>query len=363
MKMQIKNEFLVQPFLVLFLVHGMQYGVGVLSFQRDLANIVGHDAWISILVTGIIIHILIWMMYSMLNKDKGDLISIHQQTFGKWLGNLLSILFILFLLSQTITVLRSYIEIVQVWMFPSLKTWPFALIMLFAVYYVVSSGFRVVAGVCFLAVIFPSYLILTFFVPIGFSNFRNLLPVFDHSLVEMAQSIKGTALAFSGFELLLFYYPFIKQPECSQKWAHFGNLITTSLYLLIMVVTLAFFEPEYLKTVIWPTLMMWKIIELPFVERFEIIGVTSWAVVMIPIICLMFWAASRGIKEMYKVKQRKSLIILLLICFIMNGFLSEREMIQQYNEWQTEFGFYLIFLYIPVLFVCYQIRYKVRKKG
>ncbi|MCM3567131.1 spore germination protein [Neobacillus mesonae] len=334
----------------------------MLSFQRQLAKTAGQDAWMAVVLSGMIIHLMIWMIYSMLNKDKGDLISIHQQTFGKWPGNLLSTIYILFMLLQTITVLRAYIEIVQVWMFPVLKTWPLALVLLLIVYYVVSSGFRVVTGVCFLAVVVPSYLILTFFVPIEFSNFRNLLPVFDHSVTQMALSVKTASLSFSGFELLLFYYPFIKQPEKSQKWAHLGNLLTTLLYLLVVVVTLAFFDQEYLKRVIWPTLMMWKIIELPFVERFEIIGVTSWAIVMMPIICLMVWSASRGIKKMYKIKQRKSLVFLLFICFVICSLLSEREIIQQFNSWITNIGFF-IFLYIPFLFVCYHIRFKLKGKG
>ncbi|GHH97985.1 GerAB/ArcD/ProY family transporter [Neobacillus kokaensis] len=363
MSIQIKDEFRVSPFLVLFLVHGTQYGIGVLSFQRDVASIVGHDAWISVIITGVILHLLIWMMYSMLNKDKGDLITINQHTFGKWIGNLLSIFIIIFILSHTITVLRSYIEIVQVWMFPLLKTWPFALVILLAVYYIVTSGFRVVTGVSFLSVVLPFYLVFTFFVPIEFSNFRNLLPVFDHSFVEMARSIKTTALSFSGIEHILFFYPFIQKPESSQKWAHYGNLLTTSLYLLIMVVTLVFFEHEYLNSVIWPTLMLWKIIELPIVERFEIIGVTSWAVVMIPIICVMFWSASRGIKEIFKVKQKKALVLLLFICFMISCFLTEREMIQQFNKWQSEVSFFILLIYIPILFVCYHIRYKLRRKG
>ncbi|MBU8919015.1 GerAB/ArcD/ProY family transporter [Neobacillus sp. 114] len=362
MKTEIKPEFLVSPFLVSFLVHGTQYGVGVLSFQRELAEFVGHDAWISIIITGFIIHILIWMIYTMLNNDKGDLFTIHQRTFGKWIGNLFSLLFILYVLTMAITVLRSYIEIVQVWMFPLLKTWPFALVLLLIVYYVVTSGFRAVTGICFLAVVFPAYLILTFFVPIEFSNFRNLLPIFDHSIYDMAKSIKGASLSFSGFEYLLFYYPFIKNPASSQKYAHYGNLFTTLLYLLIMIVTLAFFDQEYLKIVIWPTLMMWKIIKLPFVERFEIIGVTTWAVVMMPIICLMFWSASRGIKKLFKVKQKKALVVLLFICFTISCFLTERETIQQYNQWASEIGFYILFCYLPVLFVCYHIRFKMRKK-
>lgn len=362
MKTAIKDQFLVSPFLVFFLVHGMQYGVGPLSFQRDIAKYVGHDAWIPILLSGIIVNLLIWMMYMMLNKDKGDLMTIHQRTFGKWLGNLLTLLLILYVLAESVTVLRSYIEIVQVWMFPLLKTWPFALVLLFSVYYVVSGGFRTVTGVCFLAVVLPAYLIFTFFVPIQFSDFRNLLPVFDHSYIDIAKSIKGAVLAFSGFEYVLFYYPFIKQPESSQKWAHLGNLFTTCLYLLIMIVTLGFFDQEYLQKVIWPTLMMWKIIKLPFVERFEIIGVTSWAVVMLPIICLMFWSASRGIKEMFKLKQRTVLVVLLLLCLIVSCLLIDRETIQQYNTFVGEIGFWILFGYIPFLFICYHIRFKMRKK-
>ncbi|WP_066072890.1 GerAB/ArcD/ProY family transporter [Neobacillus soli] len=363
MKTAIKNEFLVSPFLVFFLMHGMQYGVGVLGFQRDIVKFVGHDAWISILIIGILVHIIIWMMYSMLNKDKGDLITIHQRTFGKWLGNLLSLLFIVYVLAESITVLRSYIEIVQVWMFPLLKTWPFALVFLLSVYYVVSGGFRIVTGVCFLSVLLPSYLILTFFVPIPFSNFRNLLPIFDHSIYEIAKSIKGAAISFSGFEYLLFYYSFIKRPASSQKWAHYGNLVTITLYLLVMIVTLGFFDQGYLKKVLWPTLMMWKIIELPFVERFELIGVTSWVVVMLPIVCLMLWSASRGIKEMFKLQQKKVLVFLLLICFLICCLLMERETIHQYNKWVATVGFYTLFGYIPFLFVCYHLRFKVRKKG
>lgn len=70
MKTDIKAQFLITPFYSFFLIHTMQIGVGILSFQRNIAQHAGHDAWMVVILTGVIGHILIVMMYSMLNREK-----------------------------------------------------------------------------------------------------------------------------------------------------------------------------------------------------------------------------------------------------------------------------------------------------
>lgn len=362
MNAPIKDQFLVSPFLVFFLINGMQVGIGVLSFQRTIAESSGHDAWIPVIVVGMIVHIFIWMIYTILEKEKGDLIMIHQHTFGKWAGGLLSTLFLLFFLVDSITVLRTYIEVIQVWMFPLMKTWPFAFVFLLSVYYVVSNGFRTVTGICFLGVVIPSYLFLTFLMPLKFADFRNLLPILDHSLKDMAISIQHMTFSFMGFQLLFLYYPFIRKPETSQKWAHYGNLLSMVLYLFIMLVTLVYFKQEHLLKTTWPTLTMWKIIEWSFVERFEFIGITSWSLMILPIICLNLWGASRVAKQLFKVKQRKALVCFLLICFFGNCLLIDHESIQLLTK-ALSMAVYVFYVYIPFLFMIYHIRFRVRKKS
>lgn len=362
MKVQVKEQFLVSPFLAFFLVHSMQIGVGVLGFQRYVALSTEQDAWITVLVSGAAIHIIIWMMYKMLNKEQGDLISIHSRAFGKWFGGVLSFIFMIYLVAAGITVLRTFIEVIQVWMFPVIKTWPFTLVYLIAVYYIISGGFRTVVGVCFLGVVVPFYLTFTFLAPLEFANVRNLLPVFDHSVKDIFLSVKTMTLSYIGIELLLIYYPFFKKPETSQKWFHYGNLFTVFLYLYLMVISLVYFTPDHLKKTIWATLTMWKIIRFPFVERFEYIGIASWVVVILPNICLAFWAASRTAKRLFKVKQKKALLFFLLVALIINPFLQERGTIDKLNNIVSQFGFYFIYGYIPLLFVCYYLMSKVRKK-
>jgi L-asparagine transporter-like permease len=108
----------------------MQFGVGVLGFQRHVASYTEQDSWIAVLIGGVAVHLVIWMMYKMLNKEQGDIISIHETTFGKWIGGFFTFLFMIYLLTLGITVLRTFIEVLQVWMFPEMKTWPYTLVYL-----------------------------------------------------------------------------------------------------------------------------------------------------------------------------------------------------------------------------------------
>jgi uncharacterized membrane protein YobD (UPF0266 family) len=63
------------------------------------------------------------------------------------------------------------------------------------------------------------------------------MPVFNHSILEIAQSSKASSLIFIGFESLLIYFPFIKHPSKSAKWAHGALAFTTFIYLLVTLIT------------------------------------------------------------------------------------------------------------------------------
>ncbi|PAM94468.1 hypothetical protein B4N84_12520 [Flavobacterium sp. IR1] len=60
---------MIPPYLVFYLVHSMQVGVGVLGFTRYIAGIAGFRAWIAVLLTGVLFHIGIWVMYKILNEN------------------------------------------------------------------------------------------------------------------------------------------------------------------------------------------------------------------------------------------------------------------------------------------------------
>ncbi|MGA9288239.1 MAG: GerAB/ArcD/ProY family transporter [Anaerobacillus sp.] len=358
---EVKDQYKVSPFLVFYLVHSVQVGVGVMGFQRIVARHAGNDAWISVLVAGLSLSFIIFLMYKILNKENGDIISLHKNLFGKWLGGLLSWIVIAYFIGMSITVLRTYIEVVQVWMFPDLNKWLFGAVFLLLAYYCLSGGFRVVAGISFFGVVLPFYLILTMLFPMFYGHYRDLLPVFNHSINDLYEGVKGASLSYLGFTTLFMYYPFIKEPEKSHRWAQAGHLLTIITYTLVMVVTIAFFSTEQLDKTIWATLTTWKIAEMPFVQRFEYIGIASWALVILPNLCITLWAGGRGIRRLTRLSQQNATIPLLILILIISSVFAKRESIDLLNMYTSQAGYYFVYVYVPLLFAIQYIKRKVRR--
>ncbi len=359
----IPERLKISPFLVFFTISSMQIGIGILGFQRVIAKSAGYDAWISVILAGIGAHLSLAMMYSILQKANGSIVEANQQLFGKWIGNILSILLVLYYTGMVVAVLRTYIEVIQVWMFPDLETWVFATSFMLLTIYIVSGGFRVVVGVCFFSIILPSYLILTFFYTFEYANFRMLLPIFDHSIFSILKAAKDMTLTILGFETLLVYYPFIKNVEQSKKWAHFSVFSTTIIYAVIAVITFAYFSEKQLQKHIWATLSMWKIVEMPFIERFEYLGIANWTIIILPNVCLAAWCSSRIVKQVANIRQKYVLVAIAAICVTSACLLKNRNSIELLNDVLGSIGFYFLYGFIPLTFIWSHILHKVRKKA
>ncbi|MGM7634110.1 GerAB/ArcD/ProY family transporter [Bacillus sp. Hm123] len=351
----------VSPFFAFYIITSMQVGVGILGFQRNVAKEAGHDSWVSIIIASLALHIVLWMTYQILNKGKNDITVIHKDIFGKWIGGLLSIALIIYLLLLSITVTRNYIEIIQIWMFPEIDTWYLALILLALVYLYVTGGFRVVVGLCLLTFLITFPLLLTFWFPMKEANFSYLLPIMDHSFIELLSGAKEVSFNYVGFETLFFFYPFLKKAENSQKWAQYGVVYSTFVYLLTALVSLVYFSHEQLANTIWGTLTLWKVVDLPFIERFEYAGLAIWLFVILPNLCLYTWAASRGMKQLFKIKQKHGIIVLLIILFIVTISFTDRQSVKQLLTTAGNVGFYVFYIYIPFIYFSQMISHKMRR--
>ncbi|WP_226643456.1 GerAB/ArcD/ProY family transporter [Mesobacillus subterraneus] len=363
MQQPVPERLQVSPFLVLYLIMSMQIGIGVLGYQRIIAKAAGYDAWISVLAAGLSIHIIIWMIYKICGTVQGDIVAANAYVFGKKIGNVLSVLFIVYLLIFAMAVLRTFIEVIQVWMFPEIKVFWYSLVFMILAIYIVFGGFRTVTGIAFFCIVLPSYLLLTFGFALKYGEFSNLLPIFDHSIKELATSAYHMSLTYIGFEIPLFFYPFIKDAPKSQKWAHLGVFLTTFIYTVLAIITFAYFSEAQLAKSIWATLEMWKIVTMPFVERFEYIGIANWNLIILPNICIALWGGSMILKRAFKLRQRKGVIVLALICLVAVCLFDTRDKINLLNDWTAKIGFAMTYIYIPILFIATLIAKKVKSKN
>ncbi|MEC0226575.1 GerAB/ArcD/ProY family transporter [Paenibacillus alba] len=360
MKPSVNARVAVSPFLISLLIHSMQLGVSYLSMANKPIQWAGQDTWIAVLLCGLSIHVVIWMMYGILNRNETDLIQIHHQFFGKWAGGALNFSFIVYFLLGSIYQMRLFIEIIQVWVFPDIEIWSLALALLLLVYYIVAGGFRVIVGICMFSMV-QHLLIFSLVFAMPFFHFNNLLPMLDHSTNHILKAAKEITFPYFGVEMLFFYYMFAKTPRKSQKWAHLGNIITTMFYLIIILSLLLLFKPDQLSTEIWPELSNYKFVRFPFIEHIEFIGASSLIFALFPVLCLNLWASTRVMKFMFKVKQLAALPILLILIFILVCLIPDRNSIEEMRTWLSKIGFYMIYTYIPCLYVIDIVRMKVRR--
>ncbi|MDV7765497.1 GerAB/ArcD/ProY family transporter [Peribacillus sp. CSMR9] len=360
-QVEVNEKYKVSPFYVFFLVHSMQMGVGVLSFQRVLAKSAGTDGWISILLAGLIVHILIWIIYKILSIVPGDIISANNHAFGKWIGNFFSLLFILYFLILGMDMIISYINVIHVWMFAEVASWAFTVVLLLLIYYINTGGFRTITGIAFLSVILTYWIFFVLFYAMKYSEFTNLLPIFDHNLLDILKGTRSTSLTFLGFEMILMFYPFIKDAKTSQKYAHGGALTTTLLTVFIYLVSLIFYSQKQLAMTIWPTLTLTSIVELPFIQRFEYIEISWWAIFIIPNMTIYLWAASRGIKRIFNVQQKYPLWAMSIIILLTNIFVFDEDSLYILNKIINPYAVLFLGLYLPLLLVIIYI--KKRRKS
>lgn len=365
MNSTVKENKMVSPYFLFFLMHSVQSGVLVLNFQTKIIGGAGHNAWFSVLAVGVFMHVIFFMMlYILKHSSAGDILSFHREVFGKFLGGMLNFILAIYFSIASLFPLYTYIDILQIWVFDGIASWEFSLLFSVAILYVVAGGFRVITAIAFWGVIIPSLMLFSIFYLFNYVEFSYLQPFFKHGLKDHFISAKEAAPMFAGFEAILIYFPFIKNREKSHKWGHLGLLYTTFLYTLIALMSFLFFSAGKLEQLTWPTLTMIKIIQFPFLERFEFIFIFTWLLVIMPVICVYLWSAIRCIKfTIPRIKPTYVLICLVAIFHFVNSELLDIEHYRILEDIIIYSGLSFLFGYVPLIFLISVVRNKRGKSS
>ncbi|MFB8734823.1 GerAB/ArcD/ProY family transporter [Bacillus sp. SL00103] len=95
---------------------------------------------------------------------------ITQYVFGKWIGQLLNIIYILYFASLTLTVLYHYMDVIHVWLFKEISGLLFASVLLLLLYYIHTGGFRTIAGWAFFSIVLTYWMTFICFYVMKYSR-------------------------------------------------------------------------------------------------------------------------------------------------------------------------------------------------
>lgn len=90
--------------------------------------------------------------------------------------------------------------------------------------------------------------------------------------------------------------------------------------------------------------------------------VSAYAWQMVTSMMLPLWACTRGIREIAKIRQKYTLLILLSMNSMIVCLLQDRHSINTFITQTSRFTFYLIYIYIPILFLLLCLKVQYQKK-
>lgn len=346
-----RQTYMYSSFLLMFIIHDAMVGVGLPGYQRFVYGVVGHDAWVSVLIAGLITQVVVWLMIkTMMRFGDKDLFDIHLLVYGRWVGQIANLFYSVYFLITTIIVMRNYIEMIQVWLFPTAPQWVLALLITCIVYYGVNGGLRTIVGACFTFVTLTIWLILLLYFPLFYAEWNRVLPILEADVKHLGEGAITMSFTMTGFEIIYFIYSYAKDKSKVQFYTQMGLLSVIMVYTAVMLVSIVFFSGGELLKTDWATFTMLKIIKFPFLERFEYIGVSLWLIVIVPNLLLYSWAGTKGLKRTFAWKQKYWLYIFMGVAWLACSMINSRLQIERINDLFAKVVVYIVYVYPVVLF-------------
>lgn len=280
------------------------------------------DAWISYLITSMIgIGIVFVATKVSLLYPNQTLIEYSKTILGKWLGNMIVIIYLFQWYSIIGIILRGFGDFTITILLPSTPPWILLLSMLMLMIYVTYSGGIEGIGRC--SEVFGPIVILMVVLLVILSvpnmDFHKILPVFSDT--GLRPILKGTLtpLNFLGESvMIMMFVSFMAQPKQALSRAIWGVALSSFLVSVSALSVLMIFGPEIAAKLRFPVFEEIRFISvMGFIQNLEIVAVLVWILSIFIKLSLYLFLASYGTAQWLKIKDwRKTIWLVAALSFV-----------------------------------------------
>ena len=302
----------ISSFQLVFLLIHAQIGVGVITLPYDIFVKAGSDAWISVLITGIIVQIFIFIYGYLLRRFPDySLFDICIHVLGKFVGRIFILLLILSYLSVTTLIMARFSYFLKTWMMPMTPKWILLSIISFTVIFIVIDNIQVIGRFSFLmSIVFIGFFVVSLYA-LKYINITHILPIGSSGTTSITKGIAPALFSFQGFELLLILHPFVKAtPRNIIKATSIANVFITLFYTMLMLITLLYFSSDELKIVPEPVLYLMKAFSSRIIERPDLLFTSMWIVLVVTTLTITVYTGTLGILTMIQSANLRNYTIL-----------------------------------------------------
>ena len=293
-----------------------QVGTGILTLPSDLAKIVGHDGWISVLLVGIIATFSSIIIVKLMERYKNQSIyGINKLLYGKYLGTAINIILLLYFIIVAAVNVRIFLIVVRSMVLKSTPPLILTIFIIIPSFYLVWYGlkslcrFNITVYFSMFAVVFLLLLTSKFF------KLTFLMPFGEAGLNQITSGAFSTFYSLLGFEIITVIYPYITDKDKTVKYMAGANIISVLFSATLVITTTAFFGENMLKHLVFPLFSLARSYKAPILERIDLYIIALWFPPLAMSVRAYLFATYNTINKVFDIR-RKTLCLVLLIAAV-----------------------------------------------
>ncbi|SDX12917.1 GerAB/ArcD/ProY family transporter [Paenibacillus sp. CF384] len=346
-----------------FLIIKTQIGIGLLSLPSEIQSIANGDSWISVLLAGALIQILLFVYWRLLKKFPNETLSeITNRLLGRYLGKTINLVYFGFFVFIAAYACSLYVQLINTWMLPLTPGWVLLLLIVGTSVYLAHDNLRVIARFFVLASML--FIVLLLLSILNFKNdmhITNILPLGHSGMLRIFKGSDKTFFSMLGFEVTLFFFSHVQDNKKGMfTLISLANCFVTLFYTYFVFICLIGFSPKALEPVNEPVLFLFKGLTFQLFDRLDLIFLTIWSIPMTATIVSYLSVAGKSLTT----KQgayRKLVWFSGGIVFVAAWYLTTIENVDSFSKW-LEYGYLIMIAAVPVLLWLASLLVKTNEK-
>jgi|GEM_PF-2092367 spore germination protein (amino acid permease) len=332
-----------------------QVGAHVLSIPYNESRNSGNDAWMSILLGGLIAQVVILIIYWLGKRYPSQSLPQYVTSIlGIPLGVVLNLLFAVYCAESSLVVSVTYASVIVRWLLLT-TPWYIILGLLIAIAaYIASSPLRSIATVTqSIMFMFLVCLAIVLISGSGKGDMRNILPIGTHGIGAVFKDALPALWLYAGYELLLYVFPFVRSYK--QKSIiiamSIANGLTTLTYLAITFVVTYKFSEGQMNYISEPMVFILRQFNWPVVQSLDILFMTIWLAVIAVTVYVYLFLSARYLASVLPSGIRKHTLLVWIIagiCYVIGLWGDHREKIIRFSVYHN-FATGVMVILVPVL--------------
>ncbi|MCR8636464.1 GerAB/ArcD/ProY family transporter [Paenibacillus radicis (ex Xue et al. 2023)] len=361
----IVEENKITPGQLFFTVIQTQIGVGVLSLPSRVEAVAKGDAWISVLLTGLLAQLFIVIMWDLARKfPEFTIFDYLHLLLGKVLGKIIHFLLAAFFVFESSLILVLFTDVIRDWMFTETPRWVILLLTVIVCAYLVQDSFLTIArffvlvsGLIFVLILIAAYAYTQV-------DFLYILPIGQAGLFNIVKGMREAMNSIYGFEIILVCYPFVEGGSMGKlKAVLFANVFSTLLYTFMVFTCLVVFTQLELKIIPQPVLYMIKALSFSIIERPDLYFLSIWVIVVATSAMAYLFMAVKGVSRLFGQEQHSKAVPYVTIVVLIIALIPQDQAMISALLKMTSYLSYIFIFGLPILLLSiHYLTKKIRKR-